>query len=60
MVYFTFFAPSGKILKRTANYFQQGHAEWKISADEFDQKGVIFYRFENEHGAGIGKMILVK
>ena len=57
---FTFFTPNGKILKKINRYFQKGYSELIISANEFNQNGIIIYRFENEYGSGHGKLILVE
>ncbi len=57
-VSFTFYTPSGTILKKSVANYPAGYSEIRISASELNQSGIVLYRFESESGNGQGRMVV--
>ena len=58
MIKCTFFTPNGKVLNSVVSNFPAGYSNLEIAATELKEKGLIFYRFETEHGSTMGKLVI--
>ncbi len=55
---FTFYTPSGIVLKKLTAIYPAGYSEIGLSANELTRDGIILYRFESEWGNGQGRMVV--
>ena len=55
----SYYNSSGQLLRKTTNTFSKGRNEIRVSKEELNHSGLIYYKIDSEFGSAMRKMILL-